>query len=112
MLSRRPKNESGAKKFLEFLGGAHTEELYMGVDPSNLAVNEKASTGSYNALQKKSADLIASAKHISQFADRDSDPGFISTVVLPGLTEWLSHPDDGSGTLKKIESQRSRFFTA
>jgi multiple sugar transport system substrate-binding protein len=112
MLSRRPKNESGAKKFLEFLGGAHTEELYMGVDPSNLAVNEKASTGSYNALQKKSADLIASAKQISQFADRDSDPGFISTVVLPGLTEWLSHPDDGSGTLKKIESQRSRFFTA
>ncbi|MFF7883744.1 ABC transporter substrate-binding protein [Streptomyces sp. NPDC020794] len=112
MLSRRPKNESGAKKFLEFLGGAHAEELYMGVDPSNLAVNEKASTGSYNALQKKSADLIASAKHISQFADRDSDPGFISTVVLPGLTEWLSHPDDGSGTLTKIESQRSRFFTA
>ncbi|MGW4981522.1 ABC transporter substrate-binding protein [Streptomyces mirabilis] len=112
MLSRRPKNEAGAKKFLEFLGGAHTEELYMGVDPSNLAVNDKASTGSYNALQKKSADLIASAKQISQFADRDSDPGFISTVVLPGLTEWLSHPDDGSGTLKKIESQRSRFFTA
>ncbi|MEU0435601.1 ABC transporter substrate-binding protein [Streptomyces sp. NPDC006290] len=112
MLSRRPKNEAGAKKFLEFLGGAHAEELYMGVDPSNLAVNEKASTGSYNALQKKSADLIASAKHISQFADRDSDPGFISTVVLPGLTEWLSHPDDGSGTLTKIESQRSRFFTA
>ncbi|QIY93700.1 ABC transporter substrate-binding protein [Streptomyces sp. S1D4-11] len=112
MLSRRPKNESGAKKFLEFLGGARAEELYMGVDPSNLAVNEKAGTGSYNALQKKSADLIASAKHISQFADRDSDPGFISTVVLPGLTEWLSHPDDGSGTLTKIESQRSRFFTA
>jgi multiple sugar transport system substrate-binding protein len=112
MLSRRPKNEDGAKKLLEFLGGAHAEELYMGVDPSNLAVNDQAKTDSYNALQKKSAELIASAKHISQFADRDSDPGFISTVVLPGLTEWLGHPDDGSGTLKKIESQRSRFFTA
>lgn len=112
MLSRRPKNEAGAKKFLEFLGGAHAEELYMGVDPSNLAVNQQAKTGSYNALQKKSAALIASAKHISQFADRDSDPGFISTVVLPGLTQWLGHPDDGSGTLQKIESQRSRFFTA
>ncbi|WP_258572989.1 extracellular solute-binding protein [Streptomyces sp. KM273126] len=29
-------------------------------------------------------------------ADRDSDPGFISTVFLPGLTEWLGHPDDGA----------------
>ncbi|GAA4804208.1 ABC transporter substrate-binding protein [Streptomyces ziwulingensis] len=112
MLSRRPRNEAGARKFLEYLGGAGAEETYMGVDPSNLAVHERADTAPYNALQRKSAELIAGAKHISQFADRDSDPGFISTVVLPGLTEWLGHPDDGTGTLKKIESQRSRFFTA
>jgi multiple sugar transport system substrate-binding protein len=112
MLSRSPKNEDGARKFLEFLGGAQAEELYAGVDPSNLGVNEQTSTSSYNDLQKKSAELIGSAENISQFADRDSDPGFISTVVLPGLTEWLGHPDDGTGTLKKIESQRSRFFTA
>ncbi|GAA2364380.1 hypothetical protein [Streptomyces cuspidosporus] len=83
----------------------------MGVDPSNLAVNEKADTSSYNALQKKSARLIASARHISQFADRDSDPGFVATVLLPGLTQWLGHPDDGAGTLKRIESQRARSFT-
>jgi len=112
MLSRKPKNEDGAKKFLEFLGGARAEELYMGVDPSNLAVNERTATGSYNALQKKSAELIGSAQHISQFADRDSDPGFISTVVLPGLTQWLGHPDDGTAALKRIESQRARFFSA
>ncbi|MCL7377946.1 ABC transporter substrate-binding protein [Streptomyces sp. 35G-GA-8] len=112
MLSRKPKNPDGARKFLEFLGGAKAENLYMGVDPSNVAVNSAATTGSYNALQKKSAELIAGAKHITQFGDRDSDPGFISTVVQPGFTEWLNHPDDGSALLKKIESQRSRFFTA
>ncbi|MFJ6180755.1 ABC transporter substrate-binding protein [Streptomyces sp. NPDC092295] len=112
MLSRRPKNPDAARKFLEFLGGAKAENLYMGVDPSNVAVNSGADTGSYNALQKKSAQLIADAKHITQFGDRDSDPGFISTVVQPGFTEWLNHPDDGSALLKKIESQRSRFFTA
>ncbi|MFD6308266.1 ABC transporter substrate-binding protein, partial [Streptomyces sp. NPDC060223] len=58
MLSRSPKNEAGATKFLEFLGGAQAEELYAGVDPSNLGVNETTSTASYNALQKKSAELI------------------------------------------------------
>ncbi|MER8069168.1 ABC transporter substrate-binding protein [Streptomyces sp. NPDC094034] len=112
MLSRKPKNPDAARQFLEFLGGAKAENLYMGVDPSNVAVNSAATTGSYNALQKKSAELIAGAKHITQFGDRDSDPGFISTVVEPGFTEWLNHPDDGSAVLKKIESQRSRFFTA
>jgi multiple sugar transport system substrate-binding protein len=112
MLSRNPKNPDGARKFLEFLGSAKAENLYMGIDPSNVAVNPGADTSSYNALQKKSAALIAGAKHITQFGDRDSDPGFISTVVEPGFTEWLNHPDDGSALLKKIESQRSRFFTA
>jgi multiple sugar transport system substrate-binding protein len=112
MLSHKPKNSAGAKKFLEFLGSAQAEKLYMGVDPSNVAVNSGADTSSYNALQKKSAELIAGAKHITQFGDRDSDPGFISTVVEPGFAEWLNHPDDGSALLKKIESQRSRFFTA
>ncbi|MET8516150.1 MULTISPECIES: ABC transporter substrate-binding protein [unclassified Streptomyces] len=112
MLSRKPKNEKGAARLLEFLGSAQAENLYMGADPSNVAVHSAADTGSYNALQKKSAELIASAKHITQFGDRDSDPGFVSTVVLPGLAQWLGHPDDGSALLKKIESQRSRFFTA
>ncbi|WP_432131913.1 ABC transporter substrate-binding protein [Streptomyces tendae] len=112
MLSRRPGNKEGAGKFLEFLGSGRAEQLYMGVDPSNLAVNQKASTSSYNALQKKAAALISSAEHITQFADRDSDPGFISTVVQPGLTQWLGHPDDGADALKSIESQRARFFGA
>lgn len=111
MLSRNPKNPEGARKFLEFLGSPEAENLYMGVDPSNVAVHSKADTSTYNALQKKSAELIGAAKHITQFSDRDSDPGFISTVVLPGLTQWLSHPDDGTATLKKIESQRARFFS-
>lgn len=112
MLSRRPKNEKKAQQFLEFLGSARAEGLYMGVDPSNVAVHSKADTSGYNALQKKSAALISQAKHITQFGDRDSDPGFISTVVLPGLSQWLSSPDDGTAMLKKIESQRSRFFSA
>ncbi|MFE7752031.1 ABC transporter substrate-binding protein [Streptomyces sp. NPDC057428] len=112
MLSRKPKNAEGARKFLEFLGSPEAENIYMSVDPSNVAVHSKADTSKYNALQKKSAELIGAAKHITQFSDRDSDPGFISTVVLPGLTQWLSHPDDGAATLKKIESQRARFFSA
>ncbi|MCI3224129.1 ABC transporter substrate-binding protein [Streptomyces sp. NP-1717] len=111
MLSREPKNAEGATRFLQFLGSPEAEGIYMGVDPSNVAVHSKADTSKYNALQKKSAELIGAAKHITQFGDRDSDPGFISTVVLPGLTQWLGHPDDGAATLKKIESQRSRFFS-
>lgn len=112
MLSRNPKDPAAAKKFLEFLGSAKAENTYMSIDPSNVAVNSGADTSSYNALQKKAAQLIAGAKYLTQFGDRDSDPGFISTVVEPGFTQWLGHPDDGSSLLKTIESQRSRYFTA
>ena len=39
----------------------------------------------YNALQKKASELIGAAKSISQFLDRDADPTFASTVVIPAF---------------------------
>ncbi|MEY9905824.1 multiple sugar transport system substrate-binding protein [Catenulispora sp. MAP12-49] len=112
VLSAKAKHADAAKKMLEWIGTPAAETVYAGVDPSNVGASTKADAGKYNALQQKSAQLIASAKYITQFGDRDSDPGFISAVVEPGFAQWLASPDDGASTLKKIESQRSQYFTS
>src|SRR4051812_3969267 len=72
MMSRRPKNKDAAVELLKFLGSAPAANIYLKTDHNDVGANRNTSTKGYTALQKKSAKLIASAKHISQFLDRDT----------------------------------------
>jgi multiple sugar transport system substrate-binding protein len=111
MVSAKPKNLAGAVKLMEFLGSAQAEDTYLAIDSANVAVNSQADTSKYNALQKKAVQFISQAKSLSQFGDRDSDPGFISNVVEPAIAKWLDNPGSTKSTLSTIESQKSQYFT-
>jgi multiple sugar transport system substrate-binding protein len=110
MLSSSPVNEEGAKELLTFLGGADAQETYLATDPNNVACNNTADTSKYNALQKKSVELVSGAQDISQFLDRDTRPDFASTVMIPSLQEFLNNPDDVEGLTQRIEEQKQSIF--
>jgi multiple sugar transport system substrate-binding protein len=110
MMSRRPKNKEAAKELLKFLGSAEAANTYLKTDPNNVGTNKRTNTKGYNALQKKSAKLIASAKHISQFLDRDTRPDFASTVMIPSLQQFLRNPSDVNGLVRNIERQKKTIF--
>src|SRR6266545_576991 len=110
MLSRKLKNEDGAKKLLEYMAGTEAVETYLKSDPNNIAANTKADTSGYNALQKKAVELIGSAQHISQFLDRDSRPDFVSTVMIPSLQQFIKNPKDTTSLLSSIEKQKQSIF--
>jgi multiple sugar transport system substrate-binding protein len=112
MMAKSPKNEEAAKALLKFLGSAAGQEAYLKTDPNNVATNETASTTKYNSLQKLSAEMISSAKQISQFMDRDTRPDFASTVMIPALQQFIKAPDDIDGLTKSIEQQKKTIFTA
>lgn len=109
MMAKSPKNADGAKALLAGLGGAPAIDAYIGVDPSVVAANGKANTSGYNALQKKSAELVGSAKYISQFLDRDTDPDFASQVVGKGLADFLADPSTIDAILSTIEEQKQTY---
>jgi multiple sugar transport system substrate-binding protein len=109
MMAAAPKDEAGAKALLTALGQAASIDAYLAVDPSSVAANSKASTGGYNALQKKSAELVGSAKYIAQFLDRDTDPAFASDVVGKGIADFLADPTKIDDILKSIEEQKATF---
>ncbi|MBO0883896.1 MAG: extracellular solute-binding protein [Mycobacterium sp.] len=111
MVSAKPKNLAGATKLMEFLGSAKAEDTYLAIDSANVAVNSQADTSKYNTLQKKAVQFISQAKSLSQFGDRDSDPGFISNVVEPAIAKWLDNPGSIKSMLSTIESQKSQYFT-
>jgi multiple sugar transport system substrate-binding protein len=112
MMSKSPKNPDGAKALLKFLGSATAANTYLATDPNDVGTNKQTSTAHYSALQKKSAKLIASAKHIAQYMDRDTRPDFASTVMIPALQQFLNKPDDVNSLVKSIEKQKKAIFAA
>jgi multiple sugar transport system substrate-binding protein len=110
MLSRDPQNEEGAKALLAYLGSPAAANTYLKSDPNNIGANKRTNTGPYNALQKKSVTLIGSAKHISQFLDRDTRPDFASTVMIPALQRFIRNPKDVDGLVRSIERQKKAIF--
>ncbi|MBO0829333.1 MAG: carbohydrate ABC transporter substrate-binding protein [Streptosporangiales bacterium] len=110
MMAKRPKDLTGAKKLLTFLAGADAESTYLKTDPSDVAVNKQADTSGYNAIQKKSAVLIAGAKSISQFLDRDANPAFASTVAIPSFQSFIKDPTGVSSILASMQKQAKSIY--
>ncbi len=100
-----------SKALLTYLASPAAQLLYLGSDPSTVAANKTASTAKYTALQKKAVQLIASAKNISQFLDRDTRPDFASPVVIPALQKFLKDGDSAAVT-KSLEAQAKTIFTS
>jgi multiple sugar transport system substrate-binding protein len=112
MISKRARDTAAGKDLEKFLATPDAEQTLLKVFPSNVACNSKADTTSYNALQKKAAQVVGAAKHISQFLDRDTRPDFASTVMIPAIQQFLSNPNDIDSLTKNIEAQKKTIFAS
>jgi len=109
-MSAKPKNKAGAKKLLKYLASTDASTQASNLGEPFIASNSKADTAKYSTLQKKSAELVGSAKNIAQFLDRDTRPDFASTVIIPAFQEFIKNPNDADNILKNIESQKKTIF--
>ena len=110
LMAKKGSNSKEAKALLSYLGTAAAENIYLKSDPNNIGANKNANKSKYNAIQKKSALLIAKSKHIAQYLDRDTRPDFASTVMIPALQQFLNRPDDVNGLVKSIQKQKVAIF--
>jgi multiple sugar transport system substrate-binding protein len=95
-----------AKKFVEYLGQPATQVTWVSQDKSNIAASKDADTSGYTSLQKKAAEIIGSAKRITQFLDRDTNPNFAGPNGMQAfLLDFLQKPEQDIGALQnKIQS--------
>ena len=112
MISAKAKNVAGAKEVLKYLASAAAQSIYLKTDPSDVGANKSDDATAYNAIQKKSAELIGSAKQISQFLDRDSNPTFASTVAIPAFQQFINTPNNIDSMLKNIDAQAKSIYAA
>jgi len=110
MMASDPADQEAAEKLLAWFGSAEGQQAYLKIDPNNVAANSDADTSSYNNLQKRAVELIGQSDHITQYLDRDTDPTFASTVMIPSLQDFLSSPDDIDGICASIEEQKQSIF--
>jgi multiple sugar transport system substrate-binding protein len=110
MLSKSPRNVAGAKQLLEFLGSSEAVNIFLASSPNNVGAPKDTDTSKYTPLQKKSSEIITSAKNIAQFLDRDTRPDFASTVMIPSIQQYLKAPDDLDPLLKSMEDQKNSIF--
>ena len=109
-MSKKAKNTKEAKQLLSYLGTAAAENIYLASDPNNVGANKNANKSRYNAIQKKSAALIAKSAHIAQYLDRDTRPDFASTVMIPALQQFLNEPNDVNSLVSSIQKQKVAIF--
>ncbi|MFZ1282901.1 MAG: ABC transporter substrate-binding protein, partial [Propionicimonas sp.] len=112
MMSKRPKNEAGAKKWLGYLGSAAAQDILVQADPSVIATSQKADVAKYTGLQTKMLGVLKDATDVALFLDRDSRPDFASTVMGPALQSFLKTPDDIATILKNVEAQKKSIFAS
>src|SRR5262249_27445117 len=103
---------AGGKDLAKFIGTADAENAYLKTDPSNAAVNSGADTSGYNNMQKQSNALVAKAKHVSQYLDRDTRPDFAQTVMIAAIQSFVDKPTtaDIDALCANIEAQKKSIF--
>jgi multiple sugar transport system substrate-binding protein len=96
---------ANSKALMAFLGMGSTQGIYAKADTSLIAAANDADQSTYTALQKKQVAVIAAAKKLTQFLDRDSNPDFTGPNGMGSfLIDFLSNPNqDLTAFLAKIQ---------
>jgi multiple sugar transport system substrate-binding protein len=111
MLSNKGAKNPAAKDLLKFIGTGKAEDVYLATDSNDVAAAKDATTSKYTPLQKKAATMIAGAKNISQFLDRDAEPAFANNAALPGFQNFIK-TGDIDGTCKALEAQAKQAYAS
>jgi multiple sugar transport system substrate-binding protein len=110
MMSKSPKAKDLAVSFLEYLGTAEAEAVYLASDPTDVGTAKNYDESTYNQLQKDSAAIIAKTPNIAQFLDRDTRPDFAYPTVQDALQSFISDLD-GDKACSTLEAQAKAIFT-
>ena len=93
-------NNEGGGDFLKFAGD---EEGLAAIESAKNAsgtlipitsANKNQDTSAYDPFQKEQLAVVAEAKYIMQFLDRDTRPDFAGPVVGPAIQSWFKNPKD------------------
>jgi len=105
IMPAKGKNGDSAKKVLEYIGTGPAEQSFLKNDKWDVGLATNISQNNYDAIQKKSTQVIAACKNVSQFGDRDSDPAM--AAALEALIQKFIE-DPSASSIKSIQSSAAK----
>jgi multiple sugar transport system substrate-binding protein len=95
-----------AKALMQHLSTGAAQGLAATANPANIACANDTDTSNYTDLQKAQVAVLAKAKKLTQFLDRDTKPAFAGAQGMQGfLIDFLQKPDqDLDSFLGKIQT--------
>jgi multiple sugar transport system substrate-binding protein len=69
------------------------------------SANKGQDTSAYDSFQSQQLAVMAEAKYITQFLDRDSRPDFAGPIVGPAFQDWFRNPKDVNKILESLQAQ-------
>ena len=98
-------NADGGKDFLKFAGDIEGVQAIIDVGIPYTSANSQQDTSAYTPFQKQQLAVMAEAKYITQFLDRDTRPDFAGPVVGPSFQEWFRDPSSVDSIIESMQSQ-------
>jgi len=103
----KAKNKADARKFLEFVARAETQQL-INEKMLQIPTNSKAKAKD-NEFLNKGVTMLGSAAGTAQFYDRDTSPA-MAKEGMKGFQEFMVKPERLTSILKRLEKVRKREF--
>ena len=104
-VAKNGKNPEGGAALAEFWGSEEGMKAAQAAGDTSLYVNTKMDTSGYDAFNKQKLAVIAEAKNIMFFLDRDCRNDFASTVAGPALQNFLKNPKDVNKITESMQQQ-------
>lgn len=113
MISKKAKNVAGAKAILEYIGSGAAETTFLKTDQWDVGLATGLQVPTYNAIQKKSVDVISKCKAVAQFMDRDADPAMASAMISI-IQQFIDNPSTSNiaSLQKSAEAQAKTIYTS
>jgi multiple sugar transport system substrate-binding protein len=99
------KNVAGGKALAQFWGSKEGIEAAVAAGDTSIYVSKDFDTSGYDSFNKQKLAVLASAKNIMFFLDRDTRGDFAGPVVGPAIQNFLKNPKDINKILENTQAQ-------
>lgn len=98
-------NAAAGRDFLNFAADIEGVQAIIDTGIPYTSANSLQDTSAYDPFQNQQLAVMAEAKFITQFLDRDTRPDFAGPVVGPALQAWFKDPSSTNSILAGLQSQ-------
>ena len=96
-------NPEGGAAFAEWCGSEAGMLAAQAAGDTNLFANTRLDTSDYDAFNRQKLAVIAEAKNVMNFLDRDCRNDFAGTTVGPAIQNFLRNPKDVNGIVDSMQ---------